>query len=146
MGLPFLGSTRRASEINQITRRLDTRCRANLVSRSHTSSTNIAVEATVSANLLVRSARHVSGDGNGDAAARSLPNTPECACLFAVAARTIVCFRAVRAITRGGPEHCIVTDARGDVDGMTLPCGTRIDRPSSAKRPDSGTYDASGRR
>ena len=48
-----------------------------LVSPSHTISTNIAIEATSSANLACEVRyRHASGDGNGDAGARSLANTP----------------------------------------------------------------------
>jgi len=49
----------------------------------------------------VRSVPPRTGNGNGDAGARSLPNLPKCASFFAAAARTTVRFRPVRAITRG---------------------------------------------
>jgi len=58
----------------------------------------------VESNLFVRSARHASGDGNGDAGVRFVANTRECACLFVIATRNERVFSDGRLKTRGDAQ------------------------------------------
>ena len=78
-----------ASDITPTTKALRTRYRANVVSpRIAISMDSSSTRQSPSANLVARSDRHASGDGNGDAGAQFIVNTPEFAFFSAIAAQT----------------------------------------------------------